>query len=305
MKDQNMKICSLLPSTTEIVCALGLRENLVGITHECDFPEDIASIPVVTESLIDHSGSDSWEIDKHINEAVHSGSGIYKIKELVMSEIKPDLILTQELCEVCAVSYEMVESSVKKLSGEQAILSFEPSNLQDIFDSISKIATYTGVEKKAATLLESFNARVCKVKTKAEKATRRPKVLGIEWLDPPFIGGHWVPEIIEMSGGTNLLGSSNTPSRQIKWDEASKSEAEIAILMVCGFDLDKTVQQFNKTKSIEFWDKFNGSIYAVNGSAYFSRPGPRIIDGLEILAEIIQPDLFPRTYTEKDWVQIH
>ena len=109
-------------------------------------------------------------------------------------------------------------------------------------------------------ILESFNARVCKVKTKAEKATRRPKVLGIEWLDPPFIGGHWVPEIIEMSGGTNLLGSGNTPSRQIKWDEASKSEAEIAILMVCGFDLDKTVQQFNKTKSIEFWDKFNGSI---------------------------------------------
>ena len=111
-----MKICSLLPSTTEIVCALGLRKNLVGITHECDFPEGITSIPVVTESLIDHSGSDSWEIDKHINEAVHSGSGIYKIKELVMSEIKPDLILTQELCEVCAVSYEMVESSVKELS---------------------------------------------------------------------------------------------------------------------------------------------------------------------------------------------
>ena len=299
-----MKICSLLPSTTEIVCALGLRKNLVGITHECDFPEGITSIPVVTESLIDHSGSDSWEIDKHINEAVHSGSGIYKIKELVMSEIKPDLILTQELCEVCAVSYEMVESSVKELSGEQTILSFEPSDLQGIFDSISKIATYAGVEKKAATLIQSFNDRVRKIKIRAEESTRKPKVLGIEWLDPPFIGGHWVPEMIEISGGRNLLGSTHTPSRQIKWDEASESEAEIAILMVCGFDLDKTVQQFDKTKSIEFWDKFNGSIFAVNGSAYFSRPGPRIVDGLEILSEIIQPDLFPRTYTEKDWVQI-
>ncbi|SVA55692.1 uncharacterized protein METZ01_LOCUS108546, partial [marine metagenome] len=270
-----MRICSLLPSTTEIVCSLGLRDSLVGITHECDYPPGISNVPVVTESIIDHTNSTSIEIDRHISAAVHSGSGIYSIKDVVLNASKPDLILTQELCEVCAVSYSMVESSVKELKGKQTVLSFEPTNLEGIFESIERIGHFTNVDDISKPLVKDLRSRVSHVAKRAAVANEKPHVLGLEWLDPPFIGGHWVPEMIGSAGGKDVIGLSEKPSRQISWQEASASNPEIVVLMVCGFDLSKTVAEFRSAKIGSFWDNFKGSIFAVDGSSFFSRPGPR------------------------------
>ncbi|SVC21836.1 uncharacterized protein METZ01_LOCUS274690, partial [marine metagenome] len=289
-----MRICSLLPSTTEIVCALGLKENLVGITHECDYPQDISEIQVVTKNLIDHSGSNSQEINRHISEALHSGSGIYAIDNKSLESTNPDLILTQELCEVCAVSYSQVKESVRTLSGTQTVLSFEPSNIEGILDSIVRIGKHTNTEPNAKTLVSEAHGRIDAVKSKCSDSAINPRVLGLEWLEPPFIGGHWVPEMIEIAGGTPALGDQEAPSMEITWDQALASSPEIIVLMVCGFDLKRTVEEFHLLSESEFWKKYDGEIYAVDGSAYFSRPGPRIIDGIEILSEIIHPNIFQR-----------
>ena len=300
-----IRICSLLPSTTEIVCELGLKENLVGVTHECDYPAEILGVQVVTKSLIDHTGSTSRQINTHISEALHKGSGIYAIDDEALSRVDPNIILTQELCEVCAVSYSLVEKSVRTLSGDQKILSFEPSNLEGILDSILQIGKQTNTESKASSIVDQAHSRLEFVKSESLKTLKTPRVLGLEWLDPPFNGGHWVPEMIEIAGGTPALGKREEPSKQITWEEVSKSSPEIIVLMVCGFDLAKTIEEFDLLRDSDFWKTYNGEIYAVDGSAYFSRPGPRIIDGVELLAEIINPHIFSRKTDPNAWKKIN
>ncbi len=300
-----MRICSLLPSTTEIVCALGLKENLVGITHECDYPQDISEIQVVTKSLIDHSGSNSQEINRHISEALHSGSGIYAIDNKSLEFTNPDLILTQELCEVCAVSYTQVEESVRSLSGNQTVLSFEPSSIEGILDSIIRIGKQTNTEPNAKAIVREAHGRIDSVRSKSSDSAKKPRVLGLEWLEPPFIGGHWVPGMIEIAGGAPALGDQEAPSMEITWEQALASSPQIVVLMVCGFDLKRTVEEFHLQSESEFWKKYDDSIYAVDGSAYFSRPGPRIIDGIEILSEIIHPNIFQRKTEPNAWMKIN
>jgi iron complex transport system substrate-binding protein len=300
-----IRICSLLPSTTEIVCALGLKENLVGITHECDYPQEISEIQVVTKSLINHSGSNSHEINKHIAEALHSGSGIYSIDNEALEFTNPDLILTQELCEVCAVSYSQVEESVRTLSGHQTVLSFEPSNIEGILDSIIQIGKQTCTEANAKALVSKAHGRIDVVRSKSSDSPKKPSVLGLEWLEPPFIGGHWVPEMIEIAGGSPALGDQAEPSREITWEQALEASPQIIVLMVCGFDLERTMEEFSLLNGSNFWKKYNGEIYAVNGSAYFSRPGPRIIDGIEILSEIIHPNIFQRKTEPNAWMKVN
>jgi len=300
-----IRICSLLPSTTEIVCALGLKENLVGITHECDYPQEISEIQVVTKSLINHSGSNSHEINKHITEALHSGSGIYSIDNEALEFTNPDLILTQELCEVCAVSYSQVEESVRTLSGHQTVLSFEPSNIEGILDSIIQIGKQTCTEANAKALVSEAHGRIDVVKSKSSDSSKKPSVLGLEWLEPPFIGGHWVPEMIEIAGGSPALGDQAEPSREITWEQALEASPQIIVLMVCGFGLERTMEEFSLLNGSNFWKKYNGEIYAVNGSAYFSRPGPRIIDGIEILSEIIHPNIFQRKTEPNAWMKVN
>ena len=299
-----MRICSLLPSTTEIVCALGLSDSLVGITHECDYPSAISTVPVVTKSLIDHSSSSPNEINTHISEAVHSGSGIYSIDNKLLDQVSPQLILTQELCQVCAVAYSDVERCVSTLSGEQTILSFEPSTVQDILDTVTHIGKYTGSESAALALVEQAHDRVRTVQEKSNAVTRRPHVLAVEWLEPLYTGGHWVPEMIEIAGGTSALGYAGEPSQQVTEREAIESKADLAILMICGYNLEQTLTEFTKINENSFWREYEGLVYAVDGSAYFSRPGPRIIDGIEILSEIINPTLFSRQKRQSDWLRI-
>ena len=299
-----MRICSLLPSATEIVFALGLGDQLVAVTHECDYPPEASSVPAITESLIDHDGSSSGEIHNHISSAVHSGSGIYRIDEKLLKELDPDLVLTQELCEVCAVSYEDVKEAARVLDGDRKIVSLEPKSLDGIVQTVEDVGRLTGSTAEAERVASRLRDRIHTVEETADKASTRPTVLGLEWLDPPFIGGHWVPEMIRLAGGRDGLGREGRPSSQVPWSAVSEYDAQINVLMVCGFDLHRTVEEFRRVRDRAPWPSLTGETYAVDGSAYFSRPGPRIVEGLEVLAEIVHPELFPRTKPTNAWTRI-
>ena len=296
-----MRICSLLPSATEIVFSLRLGDQLVAVTHECDFPAEATRLPKITRSSIDHSGSSSRQIDTHIAQALHRGSSIYELDQELLKELDPDLILTQELCDVCAVAYGAVQEAVRVLDGERKILSLEPTSLGDILQSIQQVGQFTGLPERAAHLLKELQKRIDRVRTVAASASHQPRVFAMEWLDPPFVAGHWVPEMVDLAGGSDGLGRRGSPSFTASWDQIAAYSPEIIVLMPCGFDLDRTIKEVDRVGFPDEWYRLeavrSGQVYAVDGSAYFNRPGPRIVDGLEILAEIIQPQLFPRQWS--------
>lgn len=302
-----VRICSLLPSATEIVCALGLREKLVAVTHECDYPAEIARLPRITSSAIDHAGQDSHGIHRHISEAVHSGSSIYHLDRKLLEQLNPDLILTQELCDVCAVSYQTVSQAARMLDAPCRVLSLEPTTLEEIFSSIETVGRVTRTEAKASALAGDLQRRVRQVEA-TDAAAERVRVLALEWLDPPFVGGHWVPQMIEAAGGLDVMGRAAEPSREVRWEEIKASAPEVIVLMPCGFDLQRTLEEFSRTPLPSTWGELAavqaGRVYAVDGSAYFNRPGPRIVDGVEILAEIIQPKQHPRLKPASCWQRV-
>ena len=307
-----MRICSLLPSSTEIVFALGLGDQIAGVTHECDYPAEAASIPAVTRSLIDHSGSSGAEIHRHVSEAVHAGSSIYALDQALLERIDPGLVLTQELCDVCAVSYGDVQRAVRLLpsngDNERTVLSLEPTTLGGILDTITSVGEATGALKRAADVTTALRRRIDAVESTAAGADRRPRVFALEWLDPPFIGGHWVPEMIRLAGGTDGLGREGHPSVQAKWEEIAAYDPEVVVLMPCGYHLEECLDEFSKTTMPPEWSELaavkSGEVYAVDGSSFYNRPGPRVVDGLEILAEILHPHLFPRAHGESDWRRV-
>jgi iron complex transport system substrate-binding protein len=286
-----MRICSLLPSATEIVCALGLENDLVGVSHECDYPPAARSKPVLTRSRIDHSGRSSAEIDSLVSSRLHDHQGIYALDEDLLAKLKPDLILTQELCEVCAVSYEQVQKAVRALHGEQTLLSLEPNDIAGIFETIGAVGVATKREAEAVGLVANLQARLQELARTSAARSAHPRIACLEWIDPPFSGGHWVPEMVEIAGGVDTLASTGDRSRRISWAEVAAAEPEVMVLMPCGFDVAGTVTEYQRTSCPADWAHIpafaSGQIYAVDANAYFSRPGPRIVRGIEILAEII------------------
>ena len=300
-----MRICSLLPSATEIVFTLGLGDQLVAVTHECDYPPEAARLPAITRSAIDHTGSSSRDIHAHVTRYVHGGSSIYHIDQDLLQGLSPDVILTQELCEVCAVSYSEVQRAVRSLQGEREVLSLEPTSLGGILETIDEVGRLTGVPDRASEVVWQARQRIDEVASVAQRASAQPRVLALEWLDPPFIGGHWVPEMVRLAGGRDGLGREGLPSSQVSWDHIADYNPEVAVLMPCGFSLERTVEEMGRTLLPKQWHNLaavrSNRVYAVDGSSYFNRPGPRIIDGLEILAEIIHPELFPRSKPPKAW----
>ena len=300
-----MRICSLLPSTTEIVCALGMETSLVGKTHECDYPPEVHHVQVVTKSLIDHTESTSYEIDRHISEAMHSGSGIYAIDDSALTEINPDLILTQELCEVCAVSYSQVEVSVRKLEGDVDVISLEPTTLDGILETIVEIGDAAGAPLEAGELSGSLRKRIDRVSEMTSSSSYKPKVLSLEWLDPPFCGGHWIPEMIQIAGGENLISSEKMPSRKMKLEEIKEANPDVIVMMPCGFDVKRTVSEYNNVLAKNpDWNELKAvkenNVYAVDANSYFSKPSLRTITGIEILAKITHPDVFNDLELPKD-----
>ncbi len=291
-----MRIVSLLPSATEIVCALGLTEELVAVTHECDYPPAARGKPAVTASALIGAG-DSAAIDRLVSGSVHDHRAIYTLDERLLEELRPDLILTQELCDVCAVSYSDVQKAARILPGDTTVVSLEPMTLDDILDTITLVGRFAGREEQAATLVGGLRARIERVETTAATAKTRPRVYCMEWIDPPFRAGHWIPEMARLAGGQEALGREGAPSTRATWDEIAVAAPEVVVAMPCGFDTDRAERELRRAAGRPEWRGLpavaRGNVWVSDGSAYFARPGPRMVDGLEILAHALHPDLFP------------
>ena len=290
-----MKIVSLLPSATEIVCVLGLENNLAGITHECDFPEHITDRPPLTASRISHESMSSKEIDHAVRSQLDGHGSIYDLDTARLAEINPDLIITQELCDVCAVSYSHVEKAAKMYVADARVVSLEPNTLADIFDNIRMVGELTGTVQKAADVVNELEARLAAVRSKTANIEKK-RVFMLEWLEPPFSPGHWVPEQVSIAGGESLLGNAGERSVTTTYQAIRESNPEIMVLIPCGYYMHDTTRQLESTIFPSDWKEIdavkNGEVWALDATSYFSRPAPRVVDGVEILAKIFHPSIF-------------
>lgn len=292
----NIKIASLLPSATEIICALGLEKNLVGITHECDFPASISNLPPLTASRISHETMSSKEIDHAVRSQLDGHGSIYDLNENLLKELNPDLIITQELCEVCAVSYKTVEKAARIYAAGAQVVSLEPNTIEDIFENIKTVGEMTGTSAKAFEVVENLQNRLDKIKEKTEIIERRPKVFMLEWLEPPFAPGHWTPQQVETAGGNCLLGEAGKKSVTTTYEEIFESKPEIMVLIPCGYYAEDILRQLEFTNFPANWREIpaikNNEVWALDATSYFSRPAPRVVDGAEILAKIFHSEIF-------------
>ena len=280
-----MRIASLLPSATEIVCALGLENDLVAVTHECDYPESIRGRPVLTRSVLSGTRSGA-DVDRHIRELVHQGSSIYSLDAPLLESLRPDLILTQELCDVCAVSYPIVERAARRLGSSPQLVSLEPETLDDVFENIRVVGALAGQSDTAERLCDSLRRRVTTVEQRVAGRPRR-KVVCLEWIDPPFNCGHWTPELVTIAGGDERLGVARQPAHLIDWQQVIDAEPEVVVVMACGFSLDRSLREV-ETAGGRF-EALRAQTWVVDGNAFFSRPGPRLVDSVEIMAGILHP----------------
>jgi iron complex transport system substrate-binding protein len=307
-----MRIVSLLPSATEIVFALGLGDDLVGVTHECDYPAEAIGKPVMTRSVHDLSATSSRDIHRLVDASVHGGSSLYALDEEALADARPDLIITQELCPVCAVNYREVNEVARAIDAEITVVSLEPTSIEGILNSISTVGAMTDAEDPAIDLVEHLRARLDaverRVQSRRDGGQRSPRVVALEWLDPPFAVGHWVPEQIRRAGGWDLLGSDGERSRQTTWNAIGEVDPEMLLLMPCGFHLGQTVQEWARIGRPPDYAELvavrRDQVFALDGSAYFSRPGPRVIDGIELLAEIFDPAAFVEISPLGSWTPV-
>jgi iron complex transport system substrate-binding protein len=292
-----MRVVSLLPSATEIVFLLGLGEKLTGVSHECDYPAEALGKPKIIRLAFESSGLSSQEIDARVRAAYARGEGIYHIDLEVLKAADPDLILTQELCDVCAAPYQDVVEVVTKLPRKPEVLSLDPQRLGDVLKDVERVGEATGRLREAAEAVTSLKERIAIVVERAAKTTARPKVLCLEWLDPLMASGHWIPEMVALAGGEEPLGRVGAPSRRVEWEQVRSCLPEILIVMPCGYTVDQVLGKIHLLRRLPGWDDLPAvqqeKVFAVNGHAYYSRSGPRLVDGLEIMAHLIQPELFP------------
>lgn len=285
------RIVSLLPSATEIVCALGLGDRLVAVTHECDFPRDaVAGLPRVTSSVLPSELRRSNEIDAAVRAAVSSGHGLYDLDDRLMTDLGPDLILTQELCEVCAVAYPRVLEAARMAGGGSApmVVSLEPHTLADVLSTIQLVAKLAGEEERGRELVGRLRSRI----TAVVQATTRQRVALVEWLAPLFAPGHWVPDLVRAAGGDSVIGRAGERSRETSWEALAAADPDVVVLGLCGFDLARSLEEWatfdppTALRETRAWRR--GEVWTIDGSAYVSRPGPRLVDGIEILAGVLR-----------------
>ena len=291
------RIVSLLPAATEIAAALGLIDDVVAVSHECDFPEAAMIRPRATHCPIHNSGLTSKEVDEWVRRAVHDNGTIYTIDEPLLRRLKPDVILTQKLCDVCAVGYGTVARLASTLPGSPRVVNLEPTRLADIFEDIRRVADECGAGKRATDLIAKLSARVETVRERAARIAHKPKCFLMEWVDPPFCSGHWGPELVEIAGGLDPLGRKHQPSAQIEWQNVLDARPEVIVLALCGYDIEQARRDYHVLRRFPDFDSLPAAradkIYLVDAGAYFARPGPRIVDSLEILAGILHPGEFP------------
>lgn len=293
-----MRIVSLLPAATEICFALGLGEDVVGVSPECDFPQAVRKKPIVSHALLPYEGTTSGETSRMVGERLVSGDALYQVDESALRSSEPDLILTQGLCEVCAPTLGDVEDVARRLPWTPAIESLDPHRLEDMLQDILRVGRACRIEGRAEEVVGALRERIDRVTDRASMTLARPRTLCLEWLDPLFLGGHWVPEMVSLAGGIDVLGKMGEKSRRLAPDEVVRASPDVAVLMPCGFDLDRTRKEASVVTGTTWWTNLPAAradrVWIVDGSSYFNRPGPRLVDGLEILAHIQQPDLFPK-----------
>jgi len=291
-----MRIVSLLPSATEIICELGLRESLVGVTHECDYPKSVLGLPKVTKTLIPTDAS-SKEIDALVRDKLGAQSALYSLDMESLEWLRPDLIVTQALCDVCAVAEEEVRNAACMLPGGPRVLNLEPETLGDVLECIREVAVATGHESHADVVIARLQRRIDIVVERGRTVGTRRRVALLEWLDPPFSTGHWNPELVRLAGGEDGLGREGEKSITLKWDQVIEWRPEVVLISCCGFSAERTMQELNVLRDVDGWEDLpavrEGRVYVTDGSSYFSRPGPRLVDSLELLAYVIHPEVHP------------
>ncbi|MGB9184489.1 MAG: ABC transporter substrate-binding protein [Solirubrobacteraceae bacterium] len=286
-----MRIVSLVPSATEMLFELGLGPDLVAVTHECDYPPEARELPKVTRDVLP-SGLDAAQIDAAVKERTLAGQSIYELDARAVHELEPDLIVTQALCSVCAVSYDDVRAIADEIAGRPQVISLDPHTIGEVLGDARTLAQATDRKDAGVDLIAAAAARIDRIRLAVREA-RRLRVVALEWLDPPFVAGHWTPQLIDYAGGEDVLGFAGENSEQRTWEEIRAAQPDVVIVMPCGYDAEIAHREAEMHRD-ELASLGAGEVVAVDASAYFSRPGPRLVDGLELLAHILHPELVPQ-----------
>ncbi len=302
------RIISLIPSATEIICALGFEDNLVGRSHECDFPPGIGRLPICTEPRIETEGS-SVEVDRRIKESVRWAISVYRVDEPMLVKLRPDVIVTQSQCEVCAVSLNDVEKAVGEwIDTRPHIVSLEPNQLADVWRDIRTAATALGAPDTGKRLIANLTARISEIAGKAAELGSRPTVACVEWIDPLMAAGNWVPELVALAGGHNLFGEAGKHSPWMTWEDLLVTNPDAILVMPCGYDVAKTRSEMVVLTERPEWRRLeavrSNRVFLTDGSQYFNRPGPRLVESLEIVAETLHPDKFRFGHEGSGWVRL-
>ena len=286
-----MRIVSLVPSATEMLFALGLGPDLIAVTHECDYPAAALELPRVTRDLLP-AGLSSAEIDAAVKERTLRGESIYELDRVLLHDLQPDLIVTQALCSVCAVSYDDVRAVAEEIDSHPRVISLDPHTIGEVLGDAGTLAQATDCKDAAVELVQDAAARIDRVRLAVRKARPRPRVAALEWLDPPFAAGHWTPQLIDYAGGEDVLGFAGENSAERTWADVAAARPDVVIVMPCGYNAEIAHREAEMHRD-DLVRVGAGEVFAVDAAAYFSRPGPRIVDGLELLASILHPELFP------------
>lgn len=302
------RIISLIASATEIVCALGFESQMVGRSHECDFPASVKCLPVCTSPKFQVEGL-SYEIDQRVKAILQEALSVYRVDAELLERLQPTHIITQSQCEVCAVSLKDVEEAVCQFtSSRPVIVSLEPNALADVWSDIRRVAAALNAPERGEELVTSLRKRMDKIAAKAQTATSRPTVACVEWIDPLMAAGNWMPELVEMAGGVNLFGEVGRHSPWMSWEDLAAANADVIFISPCGFDIARTLEETHLLTDLPEWKTLkavrDARVFVADGNQYFNRPGPRLVESLEILAELLHPELFHFGHETEGWVRL-
>ncbi len=290
----SLRVCSLLPGATEVVAALGMADRLVGISHECDYPPEILDKPVLVRAAVEHERAVSREIDRQVKDLVEQGESLYAMDELRFVQAEPTVVITQELCQVCAITPRHLDRALAALPQAPAVVSLNPTSLEQVLGDILTIGKALERVREARTLMDNLRARLQTIRDLTASIPARPRVACLDWLDPFYCAGHWVPEMVSIAGGTDALGQPDRPSRPLTWDELVAASPDVVVLMPCGFSAPRTAREVEPLLHRYDWDVLpavrSQKVFAVDAASYFSRPGPRLVEGVAILAALLHPD---------------
>ncbi|HXT67887.1 MAG TPA: cobalamin-binding protein [Nitrospiraceae bacterium] len=293
-----MRICSLLPSATEVIALLGLSDELVGISHECDYPPSVRNLPVMVEPMIPPHGLASHDIDRQVSQLVASGQRLYRLKDQLLRQAQPDLIVSQDLCHVCAVTPDQLHEALCSMPRQPTLLTLNPTTVHEVIADVIRIGNAANRSAEGRHLAEQLQDRLEAVRTRVQRIAHCPRVACIEWLSPLYVAGHWVPEMVQLAGGQDVLAQPGSASRVVTWDDVLAAAPEVLIVMPCGFSVERTqAELFQMMQQPGQWplsSQLAERTVLVDASSYFSRPGPRLIDGIELLAAILHPSDYDR-----------